>query len=85
MNNTNPKRKNNLTRQRVEKLYRQHPTWTLERYARRLGVSHVTIHYHLVGIKAQAGIRSDKPRKPVRKATRGLSIADPYGQIEGLG
>lgn len=84
--NTKPSRRNGLTRVRVEKLYRQHPKWTLERYARRLGVSHVTVHYHLASIKAKepvAGAGMSIETRPVRRPAR-RTIADPYGQIEGL-
>lgn len=76
--NTKPKRPNGKTRQRIETLYRQHPNWTLERYARRLGLSHTAVYYHLVDIKA----KYRRPDQPAPRQARRQSVADPYGQIE---
>lgn len=80
---TKPSRPNGKTRQRIEQLYRQHPDWTLERFARKLGMSTTAVFYHLVDVKAKvAASQPSKRSRPYR--ARRLMVADPYGQIEGL-
>lgn len=78
---TKPTRPNGNTRKRLEGLYRAHPNWTLERFARRLGMSTTAIHYHLTAIKASGIVVAiTENRRPVRRTKRRM-VADPYGQI----
>lgn len=76
---TKPTRPNGNTRKRLEGLYRAHPNWTLERFARRLGMSTTAIYYHLTAIKA-SGIVVVTENQPVHRTKRRM-VADPYGQI----